>query len=72
MSLPQLDRMLNGKSTADFLQVSWKTLARWRSEGGGPPYLRLSRTSIRYRMSDLVEWLKKLERTSTSDSGDAK
>lgn len=69
MSLNETDPIINGKCAADFIKVSWKTLARWRSEGGGPRYLRLSRTSIRYRMSDLLEWLKLHEMRNTSDEG---
>ena len=37
------------------------TLAVWRTEGRGPAYIRLARTKVVYKGSDLNEWLE--ERT---------
>ena len=44
------------------------TLANWRWRGDGPPYVRVGRR-IRYRLTDLAEWLDAHTRTSTSDTG---
>lgn len=67
MAQRETDYILTGRGAAEFLKLSWKTLARFRSQGGGPKYLRLSRTSIRYRMADLLEWLTSREMLNTSD-----
>lgn len=45
-------------TAAEFLDVSQKTLQRWRSQGVGPPFLRLGR-SVKYDLSDLSEFLRK-------------
>jgi hypothetical protein len=42
-------------------------LARLRSEGGGPPYLRLGPRRIAYSRSTLLRWAGEHERTSTSE-----
>lgn len=36
--------------------LSTPTLARWRSEGNGPPFVRIG-SLIRYRVRDLDAWL---------------
>lgn len=44
--------ILPTKAVAARLQVAEQTLAKWRTEGIGPRYLRMGRT-IRYRASDV-------------------
>jgi len=39
----------------DGLTRRWLELAAWR--GDGPPMIRISRKMIRYRRSDLEDWL---------------
>ena len=66
------DRLLAPPEAARFLGNSVGTLARWRSTGVGPPYIKLgtSRTSrIRYRLSELEAFLRARARRSTSDPG---
>ncbi|SHN73529.1 helix-turn-helix transcriptional regulator [Bradyrhizobium erythrophlei] len=60
MLSPNLDvsALVTEKDAARFLSMSFRTLQAWRSEGKGPPYLKLGR-SIRYRMSDLLAWIEK-------------
>jgi predicted DNA-binding transcriptional regulator AlpA len=41
---------------AALLGLKVSTLANWRWSGCGPPFLRLGR-KIRYRPSDLADWL---------------
>lgn len=43
-----------------------KTLQRWRVEGKGPKFLKIGK-SVRYRMSDLNEFLDACVRNSTSE-----
>ncbi|WP_425450498.1 helix-turn-helix transcriptional regulator [Virgifigura deserti] len=46
--------------------VSKRTLQRWRLEGSGPVYIKLSR-SVRYRKSDLDAFIAAGLRHSTSE-----
>lgn len=49
------DNILTENQAAAVLKVSPRTLQAWRCTGKGPRFLRLGRT-IRYRMSDLIEF----------------
>jgi hypothetical protein len=50
-----------------WLGVTPKLLARWRSAGAGPPYVCLSRKTIRYRVGDLEGFVASRVRASTAD-----
>ena len=56
------------REAAAFLAVSPRTLQGWRSKGGGPAFIKMGR-SVRYRASDLDDFLNGGIRTSTSDVG---
>jgi hypothetical protein len=43
------------------LDVSTKTLEKWRNIKAGPPYSRLPNGRIRYKGMDVIEWLEKLK-----------
>ncbi|PZO88668.1 MAG: hypothetical protein DI626_01275 [Micavibrio aeruginosavorus] len=45
------------KMLAAFLKVSEKTLDRWRREGKGPNFYKISNNRIRYYMPDVDTWL---------------
>jgi predicted site-specific integrase-resolvase len=51
---------------AELLKVSVKTLQRWRWEGQGPRFLKLRRP-VRYTETDLIEFLRRSERSSTTE-----
>jgi excisionase family DNA binding protein len=57
------------KQVAELLTMSNRTLQDWRVKGGGPKFMKIG-SSVRYRKSDLLEWLKKRERRNTIDPGD--
>lgn len=60
------DPLLTPQVMADRLGVSVKTLERWRLQGEGPPFVRVSRKVIRYRASDLAVFInRQLVPTST-------
>ena len=66
--------LLTPADLAKFLDMSEASLARWRSEGGGPSYIKLrgGRTGfIRYRVRDIEKFLELSARASTSDQGEA-
>ena len=60
-----MDCLLNQKQAARVLGLSARTLERHRLAGTGPRYARLGRL-IRYRESDLAEWVHVSLRKSTS------
>ena len=51
-----LSPLLTPEKVEEVLGKDRKTLERWRSDGYGPRWLKVGR-SIRYRESDLQEWL---------------
>lgn len=57
---------LTPDEAAAFLGRSVKTLANYRSRGGGPPYFKRGR--IYYREDDLTAWLNAAQKTSTSQN----
>lgn len=70
MSTVNPDPLLTEKAAATYLGYSSRTLAGWRYKGGGPVFVSVSRTSVRYRVSDLEGWIKAQRRRSTSDRGE--
>lgn len=48
-------------------QVSTSTIARWRTEGMGPVYLKL-RGQVRYRLEDIQIYETECLRASTSEA----
>jgi predicted DNA-binding transcriptional regulator AlpA len=58
--------LLTQKETASLLQLSERTLERLRVSGLGPKFVRCSKR-IRYRASDLDEWIAARVVSSTSE-----
>jgi hypothetical protein len=54
-------------AVAAWFQVSLITLHIWRMNGKGPPYLQLAPRLIRYKRSDVLEWLEGRRRLCTSE-----
>jgi hypothetical protein len=48
--------LLSQRDTARRLNVSVRTLERWRVNGGGPPFVKYGR-KVGYRDPDLEAWL---------------
>jgi predicted DNA-binding transcriptional regulator AlpA len=63
--------LLTPTEAAEFLQVTEATLASWRlrDRRHGPAFVVLSRCTVRYRRSDLEEWLKSRRVAAASRSG---
>ena len=66
-----LDSLVNENVAAQFLGYSIRALQNWRVRGGGPPFVKLSSRSIRYRRRDLIAWAEGLLRSSTSQNDSA-
>jgi predicted DNA-binding transcriptional regulator AlpA len=49
--------LLTPDEAAEFLSLSIETLAQWRSQRRGPPYIKLESRLVRYRASELEEYL---------------
>ena len=50
-------RLLTAEDVAQLTRLSVETLAQWRSQKKGIPYVKISRNCVRYRQSDLDGWL---------------
>ncbi|WP_104119294.1 AlpA family transcriptional regulator [Arthrobacter sp. B1805] len=56
----QTDELLTTAAVASRLFLSVGTLQNWRSaDRGGPPYVKVG-ARVRYRASDLREWIEQL------------
>ncbi len=60
--------LLNESQTAQFLGLTIRCLQNWRSRGGGPPYIQISRRAIRYRRADLEAWIDARIVANTTDA----
>ena len=55
----EAEPLLTAVDVARVTGLSIETLAQWRSQRHGIPFIKLSRNVVRYRRSDLDEWLNK-------------
>ena len=53
---PQDEALIPAASAPLYLGIAAQTLARWRCEGFGPPYVKLRRL-VFYRAGDLRAWI---------------
>jgi predicted DNA-binding transcriptional regulator AlpA len=60
-------RLLKTEEVGELTGLSVETLAQWRSQKRGIPFVKISRNCVRYRQSDLDSWL--VERTVLTDQG---
>ena len=65
MAKEQGTRLLRAEDVAEITSLSVETLAQWRSQRRGIPFVKISRNCVRYRQSDLDSWL--AERTVLTD-----
>jgi predicted DNA-binding transcriptional regulator AlpA len=63
-----MERFLNQKEVAKLFGVSTRTLERHRGAGTGPRYIIVLGKLVRYRQSDLADYVESNLRSSTSDS----
>lgn len=49
--------LLTPREAAEYLGVPETTLAQWRSQRRGPPYVKLELRLVRYRRSDLEAYV---------------
>jgi predicted site-specific integrase-resolvase len=53
-------------AVADRLGVNTKMLERWRGTGEGPPFVRLTRKTLRYRAADVDDFIRDRVRANTA------
>jgi predicted DNA-binding transcriptional regulator AlpA len=66
------ERLLTTEEVAEILQLAPESLGRWRSTGEGPRFVKFGRgrtAPIRYRLTDVLEYVERSVRRSTSDLG---
>lgn len=51
------DAMLTPSEVCERLRVSPRTLQSWRNRGGGPDFVRISATVVRYEEAAIERWL---------------
>ena len=61
--------LINEKAMAEFMDVTDRTLQKWRRTGDGPKFVRLSSRCVKYRRIDGRELSEARLRSSTSDPG---
>ena len=49
--------LLTPEDVARITGLSVETLAQWRSQRRGIPYVKISRSCVRYRQADLDAWI---------------
>ena len=50
-------KLLTAVEVAAITGLSIETLAQWRSQKKGIPYIKISRNCVRYRQIDLDQWI---------------
>ena len=64
-----LDPLIRQEEVAIVLGVTPRCLENWRHRGGGPSWIRISVRCVRYRRSDLIQFVEERVQTNTSDVG---
>ncbi len=52
-----IPKLLTAVQVAEITGLSVETLAQWRSQKRGIPYVKVSRNCVRYRQMDLDQWV---------------
>jgi predicted DNA-binding transcriptional regulator AlpA len=61
------DPLLDEDEAAEFLGLSPRTMQGMRVSGNGPDYVKLGSRAVRYRLSDLEEYIEDRIQSSTSE-----
>ena len=69
LDIPGLDQLLTEIEAAQLRRQSVRTLQAERLRGGGCRFVKIGR-SVRYRLRDVLEFIERNVRSSTSDGGD--
>lgn len=61
-----VDQLITETQAADFLGIAIRTLQKWRMNGTGPKFVRVSSRCVRYRRRELIAWADAHLKTSTA------
>ncbi len=70
MDVQMYKQILNTQSAAEYLGISKAFLERDRWAGAKIPFIRIGSRTVRYRLSDLENYIESHIRHSTSDTGE--
>lgn len=59
------DELIDQLAMSKMLRITTKTAEAWRSRGGGPRYIKVG-SLVRYRKSDICQWIERRTVDSTS------
>jgi len=62
------DVLLTERQAADHISVTTRAMQKWRLNGKGPKFVRISGRCIRYRKHDLFNWINDRIKNSTSEA----
>ena len=68
--IPAASRLLTPAEVAHVTGLSVETLAQWRSQKRGMPYVKISHNCVRYRQCDLDGWLSERIVRTDQDASD--
>jgi predicted DNA-binding transcriptional regulator AlpA len=51
-----LEQLISENQASTFLGYSPRSLQKWRCDGSGPRFVKVSGRSVRYRRKDLIQW----------------
>lgn len=63
----KVTHLLTADEVAEVTGLSTETLAQWRSQRRGIPFIKISRNCVRYRQDDLQQWLQSRLIITTGD-----
>jgi excisionase family DNA binding protein len=66
-----MPEFLTRQKAADYLNIKKSTLESWAHKGGGPAFVKFGR-SVRYRISDLENYIESQTRKNTAINLDLK
>ncbi|GAB3599411.1 helix-turn-helix transcriptional regulator [Microbacterium tumbae] len=61
-----MNRLLSPREAADLLGISERQLTLMRFNGRGPVHIKVSHKAVRYRESDVTEWVESRVRQQSS------
>lgn len=61
-------KLITTRDVATLLGLSSRSLEGYRLRGGGPPFYRLGKRTVRYDEDEVFEWATRERRASTSDT----
>lgn len=50
------ERALSTAQASEIIGAATITMTQWRAHGEGPPFFRIGKRHIRYRLGDLLDW----------------